>query len=131
MDSQLHWLTEVLLVLGYADMVRCERLVSQLRDDDEREKPVCRFLACCIRWQIMPPCTDIEYLHRADSDCIVSMFSPYTCCRGNSLAKFCKHLAGEHDIGASAGETQNAATERKVNISYSLYKPFVWKYMEK
>jgi hypothetical protein len=33
------------------------------------------------------------------------------------LAKFCKHLAGEQDIGARTGDNQKAAIERKARIS--------------
>jgi hypothetical protein len=32
------------------------------------------------------------------------------------LAKFCRHLAGPHDIGAAYGEIQKAAIDRKVKV---------------
>jgi hypothetical protein len=63
MDTQLHGLTEILLVFRYSNMVWGEGLVPQFGEDNESEEPVWWSPASCIGGNGMATGPNIQCLH--------------------------------------------------------------------
>lgn len=66
MNTQLHWLIEILLVARYADVVWSEGFVAQLCYYDEGELPFCGAGASCVGGEVVPSGEHVEDFHGAN-----------------------------------------------------------------